>query len=928
MAWGAIYYVDCNADGDAGTGLTTASDVAWKTIAKVNASSFSAGDSVLFNKGCTWREQLTVPSPGSADNVITFGAYGSGAKPIMDGSDVIAGAWSTEAGAAESWEVVKEYVVDAAWTDHATRNYRQAVPADSAVSSGTKVRVSWKAEASNNAVVTNAVIGPMTSIGDFDSTPTQITVSGGYPATISAGATLLSDEIPFTYTKTQRYGIHTYTTDRDFQYIGAGNTTYYNSTGSDTSGDLTGPTSSYALSGPVFKIEIYHPAVDTIYYIEPGFTPAQIFRDGFRLTLAASKTAMLTGQWFWDTGTSRVYVYDNPAGFTTWEFSNRAYGIYINVKDYITVQDITVQKANVDGIRFASPTTHNTVTGVTSTYNYGNGIRSVWDSGTNGSTYISVTNNTVSYNGSNGIYSHRFGTNWTVSNNTVTNNCSIDTTSPAGTAGIHFFQMPDLTVLDAHHLIEHNIVSNNIAPAGAGGLYGNGIWHDTAGDSAIVRFNNVFANSSDGIVFEKSSFASIYYNIITGPISTYAYPRGIAIKAGDGRVDVANSNTVYNNTVTGFFWGSYLGLTGDGIGSVLLGDNLWKNNIFYGNTRNVGVLTTGANDETNSSGNVWTKNALGPDATNLYQWGDSTFYSTLEDWETASSQSGNISGDPLFVNAALKDFRLKTGSPAIDAGVDVGLTSDFNGMTKVGANWDIGAIEYYYAQVQGTGTGVLGAAAASPCPTGTYLGWWNGDYPSQAGYICTSNGASYIDATVSGATVNSTSITCADTQYVAWAGLPVSGTTGTIFLSFYVTDEGNTDIDNDAIIDFRVDTNNFIYCAIDDTTNKVKCYHRGNSGTQVDVLFSGAVTYGGWYRMGYSWSNAEGKHAIFVQSGEGAIANWTSAVEETETINAWASEPTYFGICDRAAGGVIQDTSIAIKDIIVTAGYKDADQLP
>jgi hypothetical protein len=84
-AWGAVYYVDCNANGDAGSGLTTAADVAWKTIAKVNGSSFSPGDSILFNKGCTWREQLTVPSSGSAGSPITFGAYGREQVWHLDG---------------------------------------------------------------------------------------------------------------------------------------------------------------------------------------------------------------------------------------------------------------------------------------------------------------------------------------------------------------------------------------------------------------------------------------------------------------------------------------------------------------------------------------------------------------------------------------------------------------------------------------------------------------------------------------------------------------------------------------------------------------------------------------------------------------------------------------------------------------------------
>jgi hypothetical protein len=93
----ATYYVDCNANGDAGTGLTTAADVAWKTIAKVNASSFSAGDSVLFNKGCTWREQLTVPSSGSSGSPITFGAYGTGAAPVITGKNSLAvGDWSDD----------------------------------------------------------------------------------------------------------------------------------------------------------------------------------------------------------------------------------------------------------------------------------------------------------------------------------------------------------------------------------------------------------------------------------------------------------------------------------------------------------------------------------------------------------------------------------------------------------------------------------------------------------------------------------------------------------------------------------------------------------------------------------------------------------------------------------------------------------------
>jgi hypothetical protein len=88
---GTVYYVDCNAASDSKDGRSPSN--AWKTIAHVNPSSFSPGDSILFNKGCTWREQLTVPSSGSAGNVITISSYGSGAAPIISGADLVS-SWS------------------------------------------------------------------------------------------------------------------------------------------------------------------------------------------------------------------------------------------------------------------------------------------------------------------------------------------------------------------------------------------------------------------------------------------------------------------------------------------------------------------------------------------------------------------------------------------------------------------------------------------------------------------------------------------------------------------------------------------------------------------------------------------------------------------------------------------------------------------
>lgn len=83
---GPTYYISNSGNNNA-NGRTP--ETAWQTVSKVNMSSFSPGDSILFNRGDTWSEQLLIPSSGSASGgYITFGAYGTGYKPVIDGTGV------------------------------------------------------------------------------------------------------------------------------------------------------------------------------------------------------------------------------------------------------------------------------------------------------------------------------------------------------------------------------------------------------------------------------------------------------------------------------------------------------------------------------------------------------------------------------------------------------------------------------------------------------------------------------------------------------------------------------------------------------------------------------------------------------------------------------------------------------------------------
>lgn len=83
---GVAHYVDQTSGADTNTGRSDTS--AWKTIAKVNAETFSPGDKILFKRGETWNERLIVPSSGAEGHPITFGAYGSGALPILNGNGI------------------------------------------------------------------------------------------------------------------------------------------------------------------------------------------------------------------------------------------------------------------------------------------------------------------------------------------------------------------------------------------------------------------------------------------------------------------------------------------------------------------------------------------------------------------------------------------------------------------------------------------------------------------------------------------------------------------------------------------------------------------------------------------------------------------------------------------------------------------------
>ena len=78
------YYISSGSGNDTNSGTSTTT--AWKTIIKLNSfTGLVSGDAVLFNRGETFYGSIIVKKSGSSGNPIVFGAYGTGANPIITG---------------------------------------------------------------------------------------------------------------------------------------------------------------------------------------------------------------------------------------------------------------------------------------------------------------------------------------------------------------------------------------------------------------------------------------------------------------------------------------------------------------------------------------------------------------------------------------------------------------------------------------------------------------------------------------------------------------------------------------------------------------------------------------------------------------------------------------------------------------------------
>jgi hypothetical protein len=178
------------------------------------------------------------------------------------------------------------------------------------------------------------------------------------------------------------------------------------------------------------------------------------------------------------------------------------------------------------------------------------------------------------------------------------------------------------------------------------------------------ELNNIVLGGSDGNS-EILGTAYVYNNILVGSGTS-----GLRVNDLQGTVFIYN-NVLYNNGSNGIYEDEHAQFQVQRAGTGLL---TFRNNILYA-----------------ESGETyyWLEPGLLPSVLNA---GNNLWFNagTAPAWDVHS-----VNADPLFVHVSTKDFHLQPGSPAIDTGINTGVASDYEGVSRPqGRAFDIGAYEY------------------------------------------------------------------------------------------------------------------------------------------------------------------------------------------------------------------------------------------
>ena len=424
----------------------------------------------------------------------------------------------------------------------------------------------------------------------------------------------------------------------------------------------------------------------SVYYTTTSANPNQVFENNLLLDRnISSKESLTVGQWCWDSSKMRVYIRTtgdkSPSNYIM-EVPARDYGAKSYLRDNITFSDIHFTKTAIAGLRLANAS-NLTIKGVLADFNGSQGI-SIYSDDAETDSDIIVEGVTCSYNGTRGLYLAEYIHDVDIYDSTFDHNGQNPESTYSSGVYIASADQTLYGVTVRNNVAAYNgMKSDNVTPIGDLGWTGYGIWFDTTGsnsgaDPNIVRSNTVYGNRSAGIEMENTLGDVVEYNLAYDNLTA-------GIEVSCSHTDYPSIGVkVYNNTSTrNVMFGLHVQTGGSDKAGI--SNTIVKNNILVGNLGvNLSAVAGGDNvTDANGigSGNVYTYNCMGPgpQATNFIEWGRTRF-STYNAWETAyGGKTHSIEADPQFISSS--DFHLQENSPCINAGDDVGFTTDIEGKT-------------------------------------------------------------------------------------------------------------------------------------------------------------------------------------------------------------------------------------------------------
>jgi hypothetical protein len=606
---------------DSNNGTSTATP--WLTIAHVNAQTFNPEDSILFQGGCTWRESLLPPSSGSSGSPITFGAYGTGAMPIINGSDIVS-TWTAQSGSPILQQSVGSYVAtNSTWIHTDAWSAGQFT----ASSSYTAVEIG----AFFNSNTGTAFVGPANAYIYSNNAGVPGTVIATATATIQPTVTASSVEYDWNFSGVSLTNGTVYW----FVLYAAVNATNYPAIALAHPGGATvyhvygtnGTTWTNDSAGYQPQLNIYVTGTNpNVWRATVAATPSQVFNNGARATKGSTLAGLTEGQWL--ASRTTLYYYEsagNPGsqGYTL-EASTRNSPVSWNSKNYVTANGLHVTKANLSDTCIGDLACDNStsVTGAVLKnslidYSFSANVEQV-----GATTTASILNNEISYG-------------W--GNAGVLNVGGIDCDGGSSTAGC---------------LIQGNYLHNNNTAS---------IECDQGASYCVAQYNYVTTSGTVGVVADNHNYALFQYNLIVNNGGYCAYIFSATARTVTG-VKFSN-NTCYGNTLGGF-------VTSNNQTNLTV-----KNNIFStdGTRKLEMTLGNGTGGFTYTGAVIDYNSYYNTAQANIWSEGTSYYGTSFSSWKSGSGyDSHSQNANPLFTNPSSNIFTLQSGSPAKGTGANLG----------------------------------------------------------------------------------------------------------------------------------------------------------------------------------------------------------------------------------------------------------------